>query len=278
MLLGLAAGKIGDLVFYRDGGEQRTRTRVVPNNPRSLAQMAQRVRIANVSAIYRALKPVIADSFPSRRSNQSGFNAFASGAIEISPYLARELALADAVVPAPYVIARGTLTPVPYDINSNSLMTSVMLTVTGLTAEMTTIAAVSEKLLAEYPQLQQGDVLTFVGLDFMPIAGDGTLSGFRASTEIQSLKIDTSNTSALPSDRFAPNTGKLNVNVAFQSEVAAVAMVVSRTDANGALQVSFTELTLTPAASELYAAFRSDEYLNKAVDSYGAGSDSILRD
>lgn len=86
MLLSLASGKLGDMVFYRAGGEQRTRTRVVPKNPKTIAQMTQRLRMLNPSAIYRSLSSVLSASFVERKSNQSSANKFISDAISTLPY------------------------------------------------------------------------------------------------------------------------------------------------------------------------------------------------
>ena len=86
MLLSLASGKLGDMVFYRAGGEQRTRTRVIPKNPKSIAQMNQRLRMLNPSAIYRSLGSLLSASFVDRKSNQSSANKFMSDAISTLPY------------------------------------------------------------------------------------------------------------------------------------------------------------------------------------------------
>lgn len=86
MLLSLASGKLGDMVFYRAGGEQRTRTRVIPKNPKTIAQMNQRLRMLNPSAIYRSLSPILSASFTARKSNQSSANKFMSEAMSTLPY------------------------------------------------------------------------------------------------------------------------------------------------------------------------------------------------
>lgn len=52
LILGTARGKLGDIVFYRTGGEQRFRTRVRPYNPRSTAQVFQRCIMATVVKAY----------------------------------------------------------------------------------------------------------------------------------------------------------------------------------------------------------------------------------
>lgn len=86
MLLSLASGKLGDMVFYRAGGEQRTRTRVIPKNPKTVAQMNQRLRMLNPSAIYRSLSSILSASFVDRKANQSSANKFMSDAISALPF------------------------------------------------------------------------------------------------------------------------------------------------------------------------------------------------
>lgn len=76
---GQASGKLGEQVLYRAGGEQRARsyTKNV-KNPKTLAQMKNRITMANLVAVFNQLKPILKESFPNRPTNQSGFNAFVS--------------------------------------------------------------------------------------------------------------------------------------------------------------------------------------------------------
>lgn len=52
LIIGTARGKLGDVVFYRTGGEQRFRTRVRPANPRTNAQLIQRCIVSTVVKAY----------------------------------------------------------------------------------------------------------------------------------------------------------------------------------------------------------------------------------
>lgn len=52
LILGTGRGKLGDIVFYRTGGEQRFRTRVRPNNPRTDAQILQRCVVSTAVKFY----------------------------------------------------------------------------------------------------------------------------------------------------------------------------------------------------------------------------------
>lgn len=93
MLLGVSSGKLGDMVFYRAGGEQRTRTRVTPKNPKTIAQMTNRLLMLNPSVIYKSIKAVVDGGFLTRKSNQTAFNAFMSANKKALPYyITKEMA------------------------------------------------------------------------------------------------------------------------------------------------------------------------------------------
>lgn len=109
-LLGTSAGKLGDMVFYRSGGEQRTRTRVVPKNPKTIAQMTNRLSMLNLTSIFRSLKPVIESSFPTKKSNQSAYNAFVSANKAANPFYIRKEDLAEGyAVPYGITLAKGNM-------------------------------------------------------------------------------------------------------------------------------------------------------------------------
>lgn len=281
MLLGNASGKLGSLVFYRDGGEQRHRPRVTPKNPRSPLQMAQRVRIANVAALYRLLAPVVRDSFSNRPSNQSGYNAMASGAIELSPFMTREMANADAVLPMPAVISKGVLQGVEMAANVEGPNLPAVLIPSLQSGTEVTMGAVSSALLADYPTLQEGDKITVVALGF-EVDSSFDFDLYKGASFIKDFVIDSADTSTVASvGGFVVETGQLIVDgassIAGGSAVRAVAAIVSRVDGNGSLQTSFARLELTASAQTLYDGYRTDEALQDAISSYKVGNESILR-
>lgn len=107
-----ASGKLGESVFYRAGGEQRNRTYVKNiKNPKTLAQAEQRLSMLNFSAGFRALKPILAQSFTNRPANQSGFNAFVKANKSVMfPVITREGANEGLAVLGDAVVAQGNLT------------------------------------------------------------------------------------------------------------------------------------------------------------------------
>lgn len=74
---GQASGKLGEAVYYRAGGEQRTRTYVAKiNNPKTRAQALQRTKFNNMVAVFRGTSVFVKSLFKAEKSSQSPFNAF----------------------------------------------------------------------------------------------------------------------------------------------------------------------------------------------------------
>lgn len=108
---GNASGKLGEAVLYRAGGEQRARTYVKNvKNPRTRAQMLNRVSMGNLSSFFRANASLLRQSFTNRPSNQSGFNAFVKASKSAaSAAIPRAAAMMGYNIPVGLAVSRGTL-------------------------------------------------------------------------------------------------------------------------------------------------------------------------
>ena len=281
MLLGLAKGKVGDLVFYRDGGEQRTRTRVVPKNPRTPAQMAQRVKMANVSALYRTLSNVLSESFTNRPSNQSGYNAFAAQAIALAPYQTKEMAAVDVVLPQPCFASKGVLPALPLEGDFEGV-TPYGVSLLGTYGTTTpTVAQVSQDLVSNYSNFQYGDKLAFVAVRFTP--SDVEVGGVAVYTPllvVDVLELSSSNANPLSSSNLSVTDNVLSTDMFVtlaEDEIGMAAVIHSRVNENGQLETTSQMFQLTPNAQALYDEHRTQQALEVAVQSYMAGSESILR-
>lgn len=281
MLLGLAKGKVGDLVFYRDGGEQRTRTRVVPKNPRSAAQMAQRVKIANVSGIYRAAAQILRDSFSNRPSNQSGYNAFAAGAIINAPYLTSQMAKAGVCIPQPAMMSRGVLPSLQYAVLNDETAHGVGIPVNFAELRPVTLGDISAGLLAQVPSLQEGDELNFVDIRFTPAEGvESEVDLYNVETIVSSLVLDPSNNNNPPAGGIVSQETNVHGSGAATNGADGIFMsfiVHSRVDLDGRLQVSTQWAYLSEAAQLLYDGYRGDDALTAAIESYKASATPTLR-
>ena len=106
-----ASGKLGESVFYRSGGEQRNRTYVKKiKNPKTAAQMAQRLKMVNLVETFKSVSKVLGVSFPNRTTAQSSWNKFcsmnASSAIAIMDPADKNTGIC---VPVDMVVSSGTL-------------------------------------------------------------------------------------------------------------------------------------------------------------------------
>lgn len=108
---GNASGKLGQQVLYRAGGEQRARMYVAKiKNPKTRAQMANRILMNNMVSMFRSMRPILSQSFPTRKSNQSGFNAFVSANKNVNMFaIDKEMLEAGCCVPYDMVISKGTM-------------------------------------------------------------------------------------------------------------------------------------------------------------------------
>lgn len=74
---GNGSGKLGEAVFYRAGGEQRTRAYVKKiKNPKSYRQALQRTKFNNLVGCFKGISTAVKSFYTNRASHQSPFNAF----------------------------------------------------------------------------------------------------------------------------------------------------------------------------------------------------------
>lgn len=89
---GQAAGKLGEAVYYRAGGEQRTRTYIQNiKNPKTQAQAIQRARLNNLTACFRGASIFVRSFFKAPKANQSAFNAFVAQNSRDNVYVADDV-------------------------------------------------------------------------------------------------------------------------------------------------------------------------------------------
>lgn len=89
---GQAAGKLGEAVYYRAGGEQRTRSYVKNiKNPKTQAQAIQRAKLNNLTACFRGASIFLRSFIKAPKANQSAFNAFVAANSKNNAYVADDV-------------------------------------------------------------------------------------------------------------------------------------------------------------------------------------------
>lgn len=273
MLQGQARGKVGDLVFYvRDGGQQtRVRNRQ-PSNPRTMAQMYQRVKLASVVNFYKRQASLF--RFALKKSQkESYYNAFVRYNINLSPYFTREQAAENLSVPAPYIIADGDLPRVAITDADNSQGSSLTL-VTDLKASWNTWADVRNGL-----GLSMGMMFSLIIFIAAEDNRDQTKRivlqhVFTADTDNMRIGDDILGTEWSRSStpwRVTIDAEYFGINEFFATGSCAVI-----SSNNGSVKCSFAQLYLDDTARGIYNEWRTEEQRELASQSYGQQSEAIL--
>lgn len=247
---GSASGKLGEQVLYRAGGEQRARAYIKNiKNPKTIAQMRNRIVMGNLVAVFDALRPIIRNSFTNRATNQSGWNAFVK---------ANKHAETPIIDPA----FNGTGISVPYDMQiskGNILVPSVQAISSGGSAIYGIPYA--------YPdgdQAYEGDGPLAIGnfsdmLRTLGLPEDTKMTVVVAKYADEGFEIKTATVSATSLTDLA-SLG-LNISIANvapgmvlklsdeNSELMA-AVIFSYSDGEGKLQVSTSRITLLSSSKE----------------------------
>lgn len=270
MLLGKSRGSVGDVTFSQINGQQIAKARNRnPANPRTLKQCFQRARFAAAVKFYtRGTQALYRFAFESKRQVESDYNAFMRENVRRAPAISKAaFDNYDYPVIAPFIMSKGSLTPITNVNESGDAYMLVDLHVEGV--EYTTIGQLSTALLAD-AAYQVGDIITIVGInsayvgDVPSVSAEG--SG-KTTWEIKQLIVDPDDTATIQSvigigmstltiDGVTYNAIPLYVNTKrFDAGVA----IHSRNTAQG-LKVSTQELILTDNAATAYEASQADAY------------------
>lgn len=174
-LLHGSRGKIGNIVTAKLKGQTIIREyNDAPANPKSPAQMEQRIKFATVGKFFsRAQQNLVKFAFENKTQNQSDYNAFVSENLKAGNfvYLTPD-ALNDPMMPivAPWILTKGSITR-DYDYRDGVLDAEVISATDGLDIIALPFnigdadgAALTNwnDFLAANPSMQIGDIVTLV--------------------------------------------------------------------------------------------------------------------
>lgn len=274
MLLGYARGKVGDLVFARRLGQQTTRAyNSNPKDAKTRSQVTQRVKMANVIAMYRALKNICNHSFEGLNAGQTSYSAFVRANLTGNKVsLTKEAASFGACVVAPYLISRGSLPSIQVEGTGADAVTNIAvgnLSISGTT----TIGQFADALVANNAGIEYGDQLTYVSLVQQTDANSGypvVVAG------IYEVTLDSASTDKVRD--FIPEVGS-SVKNGFLAHGALIgrggfAWILSRKPTGSSLMVSTQRLVLT--SPDVYDQFATADANTRAISSYGFTMEPIL--
>ncbi|MBR2116005.1 MAG: InlB B-repeat-containing protein [Alistipes sp.] len=161
MLLGHARGKVGSLVFSRSNGQQITRARAEQvKNPRTEAQMVQRIILNTIAQCYSRMSAICDHSFEGIKAGQDSMSYFMKRNTNLLRADLAEQGGFDFALPLFTEIGKNYLANVKLEISKGSLPTVNPLEIAAdgilMDVSVNTYAGVINKY-----GLQRGDQLTF---------------------------------------------------------------------------------------------------------------------
>ena len=274
-----AKKKLGGTVLYTQGGRTLQRE-LAPEvkNPKTPAQMGQRVKWANLVAFYRANAGWMPKAFESKKATQSDYNKFMSlNAANSRIYLTKEQARQGACVVDSYRVSDGTLQPVDIFPTGSNWVTNLYITGLDKLDATTTVAAFSKVLLASNAGLRSSDQLSFIrvtqvfnnmtNIPYLQVRayellineqGPGLLKDFWP-IELIALGKEQETTAIM---------------VKNNNKQGGFAIIVSRTQ-GGRVLVSPSQVTQVNMA-DVINQYSSSTALQAAIDSYGRGDEVFL--
>lgn len=274
-----AKKKLGGTVLYTQGGRTLQRE-LAPEvkNPKTPAQMGQRVKWANLVAFYRANSGWMPKAFENKKATQSDYNKFMSlNAANSRIYLTKEQARQGACVVDSYRVSDGTLQPVDIFPTEQNWVTNLYLTGLDKLDASTSVAAFSTALLASNAGLRSGDQLSFIRVTQL----------FNNTTDIPYIQV---RAYEMLIDEQGPGLVKdfwpielialgqeqetKALMVKNNNKQGGFAIIVSRTQ-GGRVLVSPSQITQVNM-TEVINQYSSGTALQAAIDSYGRGDEVFL--
>lgn len=278
---GNGSGKLGQSVFYRAGGEQRNRTYVKNvKNPKTKAQMSNRIQMLNLSTIFKELADILRYSFPNRPSKESGFNAFVKANKSATSSVNLKSNLEEGIVaPYQYFVSKGDLIlPQPSEVQlPGGSKVYGYATDTDL-ADNDEPLNVKMQAFVGYLGLPAGTKVTVIKARYVDegwklgyVVSDSTLEG-NVVSKGEPITITTTKST----EDFESNV----ISFGESNDADLLAVIFSYTDANGKLMVNtaqFRAMTTNGRSTAAEDFQGPDGFVYKQVlEAYGYNEGSIL--
>lgn len=275
-------GRLGGSVYYILKGQNIARE-LAPqiSNPRTSVQMRQRMKWANLVAMYKASKGWMGrKSFEGKKSNWSDYNAFMSANLGADyVYLTKQMVENGHCVLAPYTMTKGSLPSIAMRWSAEDYEFASDISLGGRVLGITSpIKDLSEAIVDNNAGWAYGDQLSII------VMFNGRT--YRPYLYAFEIILDSSDETTLE-DIFNANgqvlyetDGNLHLNFndlynPTQGLAVACTFVHSRTT-SGKTSVSTQQLALNADGLTEYNALRTEDAFNNARESYGIGVEVFL--
>lgn len=275
--LGTFSGKIGGIRAWESNGRTIVASYDVKcRNPKTEAQMKQRLKLINILNNYRVLKPALLENFEGIAGNRNAATFFRKYNLRQKPvWLTKTDALYHKVVLAPYCVSQGIITPIEYSLSSAGLTSNIELgtTVKEVTTDVTNLAYA---ILQNHEDWSNGDTLQIVAMR-QSLKDNLKSDSSRAEMEAVTLIMTTGKNQPLDSVvgvnglksmgiTIANHDGRLGIDISNRSDyVYALALVHGR--GTGIKRLLSTQ-NLVLSDTSIYDHYASSEQMVEALKSY----------
>lgn len=275
--LGIFSGKIGGIRAWESNGRTIVASYDVKcRNPKTEAQMKQRLKLINILNNYRVLKPALLENFEGIAGNRNAATFFRKYNLRQKPvWLTKTDALYHKVVLAPYCVSQGIIKPIEYSLSSAGLTSNIELGTTDkeVTTDVTNLAYA---ILQNHEDWSNGDTLQIVAMR-QSLKDNLKSDSSRAEMEAVTLIMTTGKNQPLDSVvgvnhlksmgiTIANHDGRLGIDISNRSDyVYALALVHGR--GTGIKRLLSTQ-NLVLSDTSIYDHYASSEHMVEALKSY----------
>lgn len=297
IILGYLRGSIGDITFFRAKGQQLSRARNrAPANPRTVAQMDQRAKMACAVKFFSQVGAnFFKYAFEGKKETESYFNAFVKNNIYLGGYIGKQASrVFDFPALGAWQISAGTLPEIGAPFPQPSVNGVIFDVGTTSSTAITTVSGLTSALIgSDSSRWREGDILTclcYCATNYATLPTIYTDLGNRALTSVWQIRLSTTNTDLLPSIEF-PALGmifdcKLDADglkfhgisgTQYTDNLYCFGIIHSRRTPNG-LKVSSSTM-VAPQSPELLwlVSSPSGSYYNSVIADWQASEDAILQ-
>lgn len=271
--------RLGGVVLYQMNGQTLARE-LAPQvaNPRTTAQMRQRVKLSNLVAFYKANKNWMRNAFEDKAQRESDYNAFVAANISNTLVaLTKSEVASGAAVAAPYQVTRGSILSIEHTLQGSTIKTNLNLGNFQVAAG-TTIGQLSTAILNNNLTLSEGMQLSLI----VNVQQSGNASQ-QPYIVVRVYEFLLNRSSSEPLTNYFPesvttvaagtNNYALALNTATYAEGGAT-FILSHS-VGGVTRVSSQRLQLFGSQS-IYNSHTTAAAMQAAIDSYGVGADVFL--
>lgn len=271
--------RLGGVVLYQMNGQTLARE-LAPqvSNPRTTAQMRQRVKLSNLVAFYKANKVWMRNAFEDKAQRESDYNAFVAANIgNTLVALTKSEVASGAAIAAPYQITRGSILSIEHTLQGSTIKTNLNLGNFQIAAG-TTIGALSTAILNNNLTLSEGMQLSLI----VNVQQSGNASQ-QPYIVVRVYEFLLNRSSTEPLTNYFPNSvttvaaGTGNYALALNTDTYSEggATFILSHSVGGVTRVSSQRLQLFGSKS-VYNAHTTAAAMQAAIDSYGVGGDVFL--